>query len=66
LELLEKNYRTHCSINNIPIVEDFNIKTKITELVEKSGFDQKRARTMDIDDFLLLLKSFNEEGFHFS
>jgi len=31
---------------------DFNIKEKIQEILKDSGFDKKRARTMDIDDFL--------------
>lgn len=35
-----------------PIPADFDGKTKVTELLEKNGYDQKRARTMDIDDFL--------------
>ena len=35
-----------------PVPADFDTKTKVTELLEKNGYDQKRARTMDIDDFL--------------
>ena len=31
---------------------DFDIKTKILELLQDNDFDKKRARTMDIDDFL--------------
>jgi hypothetical protein len=31
---------------------DFDVKVKVTDLLEKSGYEQKRARTMDIDDFL--------------
>lgn len=31
---------------------DFDIKTKILELLQDKDFDKKRARTMDIDDFL--------------
>lgn len=66
LELLEKNYRTSCSIKSIPVSPDFDIKLKITDILDKNGFEKKRARTMDIDDFLGLLNSFNTEGFHFS
>lgn len=66
LELLEKNYKVHCSLNNITVSPDLDVKAKITELLEKSGYEQKRARTMDIDDFLGLLNCFNSEGFHFS
>jgi hypothetical protein len=28
------------------------VKAKITDMLEKSGYELKRARTMDIDDFL--------------
>ncbi|XP_056017750.1 probable dimethyladenosine transferase [Ostrea edulis] len=66
LELLEKNYRTHCSLKSVPVAADFDVKEKITEILEKGDFDKKRARTMDIDDFLGLLNCFNAEGFHFS
>ena len=30
------------------------------------GFNQKRARSMDVDDFLLLLRAFNSAGYHFA
>lgn len=66
LELLEKNYRTHCSLNSIPVPAEFEIKTKVNNLLVENGFDQKRSRTMDIDDFLGLLNCFNSAGFHFS
>lgn len=66
LELLEKNYRTHCSLKSVPVAPDFDVKSKVTEILEKGDFEKKRARTMDIDDFLGLLNCFNGEGFHFS
>lgn len=66
LELLEKNYRTRCSLKSVPVPPDFDVKTKVTELLQKNEYDKKRARTMDIDDFLGLLNCFNTEGFHFT
>ncbi|XP_063428976.1 probable dimethyladenosine transferase [Mytilus trossulus] len=66
LELLEKNYKTSCSLKSIPIPPDFDVKTKVAELLQKNEYDKKRARTMDIDDFLGLLNCFNTEGFHFT
>jgi 18S rRNA (adenine1779-N6/adenine1780-N6)-dimethyltransferase len=53
-KLLEKNYRIHCSVKNEPIGDDqsFDMKSKIDSILTKSGFIEKRARTMDIDDFL--------------
>ncbi|XP_033736661.1 probable dimethyladenosine transferase isoform X2 [Pecten maximus] len=66
LELLEKNYRTHCSLHSIPVPADFDIKSKVNDLLTEKDFEKKRARTMDIDDFLGLLNCFNSAGFHFS
>ncbi|XP_035698957.1 probable dimethyladenosine transferase [Branchiostoma floridae] len=66
LSLLEKNYRIHCSFNNIPISEDFDMKQKVTDILETNSLDKKRARSMDIDDFLGVLHAFNSSGIHFN
>jgi hypothetical protein len=34
------------------IPEDFDIKQKIEEVLKQDAFNEKRARTMDIDDFM--------------
>jgi len=65
LEVMEKNYRVHCSIKNIPIPSDFVCKEKVIELLQKAKFEERRARSMSIDDFMELLSLFNEAGFHF-
>ncbi|XP_013373877.1 PREDICTED: probable dimethyladenosine transferase isoform X2 [Chinchilla lanigera] len=65
-QLLEKNYRIHCSIHNIIIPEDFSIADKIQQILTSTGFSDKRARSMDIDDFIRLLHGFNAEGIHFA
>jgi len=66
LLLMEKNYKVHCSKNNTPVGEDFNIKTKVEEVLSSIDFREKRARTMDIDDFMKLLHAFNMHGIHFT
>jgi len=66
LEMLEKNYRTHCSLKNTPILDSFDIKSKVEQILLDGSFADKRARTMDIDDFLRLLHSFNSSGIHFA
>ncbi|GBM91486.1 putative dimethyladenosine transferase [Araneus ventricosus] len=66
LEMMEQNYKTYCSVKNIEIPKDFNIKEKIEEVLNTNDFSQKRPRTMDIDDFLLLMHEFNSKGLHFS
>ncbi|XP_067842662.1 probable dimethyladenosine transferase isoform X1 [Heptranchias perlo] len=65
-QLLEKNYRIHCSLHNIQIPENFSITEKIQKILEEADFSEKRARTMDIDDFMRLLHGFNSQGIHFS
>ncbi|GCB59774.1 dimethyladenosine transferase [Scyliorhinus torazame] len=64
--LLEKNYRIHCSLHNIQIPENFSITEKIQKILKETSFNEKRARVMDIDDFMSLLHGFNSQGIHFS
>lgn len=66
LATLEKNYKVHCSLNNKEMPADFDIKTKVENILTDSEFDQKRGRILDIDDFMTLLHVFNKEGIHFS
>ncbi|XP_077457470.1 dimethyladenosine transferase [Stigmatopora argus] len=65
-QLLEKNYRIHCSVQNVQIATDFSITKKIESILQAAKFSDKRARTMDIDDFMVLLHAFNSAGIHFS
>ncbi|ROI46666.1 putative dimethyladenosine transferase [Anabarilius grahami] len=53
-QLLEKNYRIHCSVHNIELQQDFNIAQKIDGILQESKFNEKRARSMDLDDFMVL------------
>uniref|UniRef100_A0A4W5KG47 rRNA adenine N(6)-methyltransferase n=1 Tax=Hucho hucho TaxID=62062 RepID=A0A4W5KG47_9TELE len=65
-QLLEKNYRIHCSVHNVEIPADFSITKKIECVLQEAEFSEKRARSMDIDDFMVLLHAFNSAGIHFS
>lgn len=65
-DMLNKNYKIHCSMNGIMVDDDFDIKVKVQEILQENGFDKKRARSMDIDDFLEVLSKFNENGIHFA
>lgn len=64
--VLEQNFRLNCSLNNRPVPENFDIKTKVVDILENLGANEMRARTMDIDDFMRILHGFNVEGIHFS
>jgi 18S rRNA (adenine1779-N6/adenine1780-N6)-dimethyltransferase len=66
LAMLEKNYKLHCSLHNKEVPQDFKIKEKVEGILTRLGAEQKRARMMDIDDFLALLQAFSDEGIHFS
>ncbi|KAG5312844.1 DIM1 transferase, partial [Acromyrmex insinuator] len=50
--MLEKNYKIHCSLNNKIVSDNFDIKQLIDHILEKADAKNKRARTMDIDDFI--------------
>ncbi|NXP23464.1 DIM1 transferase, partial [Scytalopus superciliaris] len=54
------------SCNTVEIPENFKIGEKIQTVLKDTGYSEKRARSMDIDDFIRLLHGFNSEGIHFS
>ncbi|XP_016926336.4 probable dimethyladenosine transferase [Drosophila suzukii] len=66
MEMLEKNYRVYRSLRNEPIEENFNMQDKVIGILEAQDMATKRARTMDIDDFMKLLLAFNSAGIHFN
>jgi len=66
LDLLANNYKTYCSLKEIEVESELGIKEKIMAILEEIEFAQKRANKMDIDDFLLLLTTFNKQSIHFS
>jgi len=64
--LLEKNYRVHCSVQDIPLDQDFDMKALLEKTLVDIGYEKKRARSMDVDDFLVLLEAFSSKGIHFA
>ena len=64
LTVLDKNFRVQCAAEKVELPEDFSIKDKVAGVLSEGAFADKRARTMDIDGFLLLLSKFNEAGIH--
>merc|ERR1712001_637880 len=52
---LKNNYKIHCSLHNESIPDDLNMKEKVEDVLNGIGFREKRARIMDIDDFMKLL-----------
>lgn len=66
LEMMEKNYKTFCSLKNKEVPKDLDVKKMIESILNTNNFDKMRPRTMDIDDFLSLMHEFNSNGFHFT
>ena len=66
-EMLKHNYQIHCSVHNIQMDKNIDIANIIKEVLEvDTDYGGKRARTLDIDDFLMLLCAFNKKSIHFS
>ncbi|EDV53274.1 probable dimethyladenosine transferase [Drosophila erecta] len=66
LEMLEKNYKLYRSLRNEPVEDDFKMQDKVISILEEQDMAVKRARSMDIDDFMRLLLAFNSAGIHFN
>lgn len=66
LDMLEKNYKLHCSIRNIELTDPLNMQEKVTKILADLNADQMRAKNMDIDDFMKILYAFNSADIHFS
>jgi len=66
MDMIEQNYKLQCSLKDTLVDADFNIQEKVKSILVDNEFGEKRARTMDIDDFLQLLSVFNSNGIHFA
>lgn len=65
-EMLEKNWRTWCSEQNMMVEDGVNMKKKIEDILEETGFRESRAAKMDVNDLLKLLSAFHDGGIHFA
>lgn len=71
-QLLATNYKTYCSLQNIPIDEEFSkepekfIKSRVEAVLEKCGLSNARIVKCDNDQLLQLLSEFNKVGIHFT
>ena len=59
-------FQVHKALKNEEVPAGFKVKDLVDQVLNDSGFGQKRARTMDIDDFMKLLHAFNSVGLHFA
>ncbi|OLY82472.1 Dimethyladenosine transferase [Smittium mucronatum] len=66
IEMLQNNYNTFCSANNImPLEFEGGFKKYIDAILSDNGYSESRAAKMSIDDFLKLLYAFNQAHIHF-
>lgn len=66
-DMMAKNYKTNCALNNVPFNEDPKYtRDTIAQILESTHSGDRRASKMTQDDFLKLLARFNDAGFHFS
>lgn len=74
LEILEKNYKTFIATTNPDDVMMIDskismldvVKSKIEQVLNETGFSDKRAAKLDQTDFLKLLFAFHQVGIHFA
>ncbi|KAI0830090.1 rRNA adenine dimethylase [Trametes gibbosa] len=66
MEMLESNWKTWASVNDVMIDDDTTFKKKVEEVLDETGFSESRAAKMDINDLLKLLSAFHDVGIHFA
>jgi 18S rRNA (adenine1779-N6/adenine1780-N6)-dimethyltransferase len=63
---MEKNYKTFCALNGIKPAASAQVKEVILKILEQTDLSDKRSSKLTQDDFLKLLATFNQAGFHFT
>ncbi|KAL6306041.1 S-adenosyl-L-methionine-dependent methyltransferase [Sparassis latifolia] len=66
MEMLGSNWKTWASLNNVIVEDKVNMKKKVEEVLEGTGYAECRVAKMDIDDLLKLLSAFHDAGIHFA
>jgi len=66
LEVMEKNYRTYCALNGVQPAPSDQVKEVVLKILDQTGLGDKRSAKLEQDDFLKLLATFNQAGFHFT
>ena len=66
LAMLETNARTVASLKGAPLPPDWTAKPLVEEVLTATGYADKRASKLTIDDYLALLAAFTQRGLHFA
>lgn len=52
LEVMERNYKTYCALNNRDVPMDFDVRAAVQGVLQQCGMMESRPMKMDNDDFL--------------
>ncbi|TFK47140.1 rRNA adenine dimethylase [Heliocybe sulcata] len=66
IEMLEQNYRTWCAEKDQIVEDELDMKAKVEQILESTGYSEERAAKMGIDELLKLLSAFHDAGVHFA
>jgi 18S rRNA (adenine1779-N6/adenine1780-N6)-dimethyltransferase len=66
LDMLEKNYKTICSIKGEDVPMDLDMSAIVMGVLEETGLASMRASKMAEVDFLRLLDAFVDKGIRFT
>ncbi|KAK9468683.1 S-adenosyl-L-methionine-dependent methyltransferase [Lipomyces arxii] len=66
IQILEKNYKTYCSQNEIMMDETVAMSDLIDRVLTETEMSDKRSGKCDEADFLKLLYAFHQVGIHFA
>lgn len=66
LSMLEQSYKTHCSLNSIPIQEPLKIKDMVLACIKEAGLEGQRSAKLGLTDYMRLLQHFHKAGLKFS
>eukprot|EP01095_Lingulamoeba_sp_RSL-Kostka_P016230 TRINITY_DN7871_c0_g1_i1.p1 TRINITY_DN7871_c0_g1~~TRINITY_DN7871_c0_g1_i1.p1 ORF type:complete len:314 (+),score=92.52 TRINITY_DN7871_c0_g1_i1:52-993(+) len=67
VKMLEENFKTYCTLNDMELPDPMpDFKEKVLNILESSGYADKRSAKLGIDDFLEILNLFAEENIHFT
>ena len=66
LDMLEKNYKTLCSLEGRDVPMDFDCSAEVGKVLEACDMADQRPSKMEVDEYLKVLTSMNKAGFHFA
>jgi 18S rRNA (adenine1779-N6/adenine1780-N6)-dimethyltransferase len=66
LKHLEQNYHSALALHNQKADDALDFKALVLDVLQQSGFSERRAAKLEIDDFMTLLKMLNDHHVYFA